>query len=360
MTVAEIAIPSARAARVYEHGWQSWSPTGCIQRTRGRLHDRSAQSGRRWPIGRIARPRRPASRGRGCWPSLPRADGPVTSFLASHRIVPSHRSVPSSSTAACWSRPTDPSSGSPGWPRSMPPSLPSGIGCPSSAATADPCDRAGLVFLVRLRPGGDRRRARRHARHHRSAGLDVRVVQIDDGYQAAIGDWLEPSGRIASIEAAAARIIDTGRMAGIWTSPLLVGESSRVAREHPDWLVGDALAAEHWGDRIRVLDVTHPDAADHLARVFRTLRAWGGTPSTSWTSCTAARCWPPPRLSRPDRGLPARLAHHPRGRRRRRDDPRERRADVPVDRAGRCNAGQHRHRLPARADRRRPQPAIDP
>lgn len=108
--------------------------------------------------------------------------------------------------------------------------------------------------------------------------LDVRVVQVDDGHQAGIGDWLEPSGRIADMAALARRIRDGGREAGVWTAPFMVGESSRLAREHPDWLVRDAVAAEHhWGQRVRVLDVTHPGAAAHLADVFRTLREWGFT-----------------------------------------------------------------------------------
>lgn len=108
-----------------------------------------------------------------------------------------------------------------------------------------------------------------------TAGLDVRVIQIDDGYQANIGDWLGSSGRIADLAALARRILDGGRQAGIWTAPFMVGADSRLAQEHPEWLVRDALAAHHWGQQVAVLDVTHPGAAAHLGQVFRTLRAWG-------------------------------------------------------------------------------------
>lgn len=108
--------------------------------------------------------------------------------------------------------------------------------------------------------------------------LDARVIQIDDGHQAEIGDWLSPSGRIRSMAALAARITGGGREAGVWTAPFMVGTRSDLARRHPDWLVGDAVAApDHWGQEVRVLDVTHPDAADHLVGVFRTLRTWGYT-----------------------------------------------------------------------------------
>jgi alpha-galactosidase len=110
--------------------------------------------------------------------------------------------------------------------------------------------------------------------------LPVDTIQLDDGYQTGIGDWLDrrTDAFPRPLEELAARIADTGRTAGIWTAPFLVGADSQLARKHPDWLVGDALASdEHWGQPIRVLDVTHPDAAEHLTEVLATLTAWGFT-----------------------------------------------------------------------------------
>ena len=107
-------------------------------------------------------------------------------------------------------------------------------------------------------------------------GLDIRVVQIDDGWEAEIGDWLERSPRFPRPMAEIAkRIRATGRRAGIWTAPLLVGDRSRLAREHPDWLVRGADAGRNWDESLLALDVTHPDAAAHLEHVFRTLTEWG-------------------------------------------------------------------------------------
>src|SRR5579884_4135978 len=78
-------------------------------------------------------------------------------------------------------------------------------------------------------------------------GLDVGVVQIDDGYQAGIGDWLERRNSFPRpLDALAGRIRETGRRAGIWTAPFLVGARSILAEEHPDWLVGGADAGENW------------------------------------------------------------------------------------------------------------------
>ncbi|MFF5518294.1 glycoside hydrolase family 36 protein [Streptomyces coeruleorubidus] len=110
--------------------------------------------------------------------------------------------------------------------------------------------------------------------------LPVDVVQIDDGYQRALGDWLTLSGRFRSRAGIADKIRSRGRRAGIWTAPFLVDPASELAAEHPDWLVRDtaggfAHAGRNWGHDLRVLDTTHPDAAAYLTEVFSTLRAEG-------------------------------------------------------------------------------------
>ncbi|MGH3130511.1 MAG: glycoside hydrolase family 36 protein [Gaiellaceae bacterium] len=102
-------------------------------------------------------------------------------------------------------------------------------------------------------------------------GLPIAIVQVDDGWQAEIGDWLDVSVRFGSLERTAARILASDRQPGIWTAPFLVGERSRLAAEHPDWLVGAADAGTNWAQRLGVLDVTHPGAAAHLEHVYRWL-----------------------------------------------------------------------------------------
>ncbi len=109
-----------------------------------------------------------------------------------------------------------------------------------------------------------------------TAKLPIDVVQVDDGYQIEIGDWLTDRPGFGNVRDVARRIIDAGHTPGIWTAPFLVGANSQLAAQHPDWLVDGAIAcAHHWGQQVRVLDVTHPDAADHLHTVFATLRDRG-------------------------------------------------------------------------------------
>jgi alpha-galactosidase len=112
-------------------------------------------------------------------------------------------------------------------------------------------------------------------------GLGFGVVQIDDGFQAAPGDWLVPSGRFASLPGLVRRIRGTGRRAGIWIAPALLGRRSQVLREHPEWAVRDPATGEPVlaGRVVRqdcaALDFTHPGAARWLRSVMAEIREWG-------------------------------------------------------------------------------------
>lgn len=111
--------------------------------------------------------------------------------------------------------------------------------------------------------------------------VPVGVVQIDDGYEACPGDWLTPAGRFPGLPGLIGRIRDTGRRAGLWIAPWLVGRSSQLLASHPDWVVRDAETAEpvYAGtvcrDSCTALDLTHPGAAEYLCHVLTTMRGWG-------------------------------------------------------------------------------------
>ena len=105
--------------------------------------------------------------------------------------------------------------------------------------------------------------------------LAVDVVQIDDGYQAELGDWLTLSDRFASLDDVVGRIHREGRRAGIWVAPFFVGERSATFRDHPEWTIGGADPGTGWDQQLRALDVTHPGAEAWLREVFTTLRGTG-------------------------------------------------------------------------------------
>jgi len=116
------------------------------------------------------------------------------------------------------------------------------------------------------------------------------VIQIDAGYFPSCGDWLETTSDWASgMKAAIRKIKDAGYRAGIWIGPYMVGNRSRVYREHPDWILrdldgtpvapwrryGDDLSWGYPDEETYVLDTSHPDAMAYIRTVFRTFRGWG-------------------------------------------------------------------------------------
>ncbi len=99
--------------------------------------------------------------------------------------------------------------------------------------------------------------------------LPVDVVQIDDGWSRGLGEDLAPTAAFGDLADLVGRIRASGRRAGLWLAPFLVGTATTLAASHPDWLVGDA--GHNWGQDLRGLDLTHPGVQDllrkHLSRV---------------------------------------------------------------------------------------------
>ena len=119
-----------------------------------------------------------------------------------------------------------------------------------------------------------------------AADVPIAYVMVDDGHQAAIGDWLATNDKFpAGMAALASDIRATGRDAGIWLAPFLADHGSDVARAHPEWLLRDeggtpvrALWNPQWNTRHGqgALDCTHPEVLEHLEGLARVLRHdWG-------------------------------------------------------------------------------------
>jgi alpha-galactosidase len=104
-------------------------------------------------------------------------------------------------------------------------------------------------------------------------GLAVDVVQIDDGWSPGLGEGLHESERFGSLGAVVDAIRSSGRRAGIWLAPFLVGARTTMAREHPEWLVGPA--GRNWGQELVGLDVTHPAFRELLAAHLQRLVGLG-------------------------------------------------------------------------------------
>ncbi len=111
-------------------------------------------------------------------------------------------------------------------------------------------------------------------------------VQVDDGYQSAIGDWLQPNAKFPhGMRWLAQRIEAAGFAAGIWLAPFLARPESRLFQSRPEWFVRTPTGALRWGcwnpawgfgRPAYALDTTRDDVLAWLRNLARTLvHQWG-------------------------------------------------------------------------------------
>ena len=111
---------------------------------------------------------------------------------------------------------------------------------------------------------------------------DLWLLQIDDGYQRHVGDWLTPHRRFkGTLEEIGGRIDAAGMTPGLWVSPFIAQSRSALFKKHRNWFLtvnGKPLHGgwnPHWKDSFYPLDLTHPEVLDWLFKMFSTLRGWG-------------------------------------------------------------------------------------
>ena len=117
----------------------------------------------------------------------------------------------------------------------------------------------------------------------RAGDWPIDVFQVDDGFQAAIGDWRTVAPTFPSpLDRLAADIDGAGYLAGLWLAPFLAAPDSELARLYPDWIVRRAsgrtvvgVVNPPWGGAMHVLDTTHPEVLAHLEQLARDLVAMG-------------------------------------------------------------------------------------
>lgn len=119
------------------------------------------------------------------------------------------------------------------------------------------------------------------ARQNR-AQLPLELIQIDDGYQSQVGDWLSfkpgfPDGPAPLAE----RIRRAGFTPGIWLAPFIVHPKAQIASKHPEWLLHSRAgkpvnAGFVWDTFTNALDLTHPEALAYAQEVIGTAaHRWG-------------------------------------------------------------------------------------
>ncbi|WP_238011708.1 glycoside hydrolase family 36 protein [Dactylosporangium sp. AC04546] len=113
------------------------------------------------------------------------------------------------------------------------------------------------------------------------AGLPFDVVQIDDGWEEKVGDWVPNAKFPSGMRSLADRIADAGFTPGLWLAPFIALPNSRLATERPELLLRSAsgqpvVAGYNWGGPYYALDLTLPAALEHVADLIRTVvHEWG-------------------------------------------------------------------------------------
>lgn len=110
----------------------------------------------------------------------------------------------------------------------------------------------------------------------------IDTFQIDDGYQVAVGEWLNidkkkfPNGMKPMADA----IHEKGLQAGIWLNPYGVQRTSSMAKEKKNWLIKDEkgkpiCVGGNWGG-FYALDIYNDEVRAYLKNVFDVvLNDWG-------------------------------------------------------------------------------------
>ncbi len=117
--------------------------------------------------------------------------------------------------------------------------------------------------------------ARAHLAPRLPADAPPLRITVDDGWQLAWGDWRPNAKFPAGLDGLAADLKGDGLEVGVWLAPLLVDPALPIVAEHPDWFVRGAIFPHAKHGPLRVLDVTHPDAAAHLQAAIRQVVGWG-------------------------------------------------------------------------------------
>lgn len=115
----------------------------------------------------------------------------------------------------------------------------------------------------------------------------LKYIQIDDGYQPWMGDWMDKGKAFGGdVESVLKEIKQKGLEPAIWVAPFVASPESQLFKNHPDWFVKDENGLPLRSDKIGfggwrlgpwyVLDGTHPQVQNFLTELFRRMREeWG-------------------------------------------------------------------------------------
>ena len=111
---------------------------------------------------------------------------------------------------------------------------------------------------------------------------DVEWIQLDDGYQRAVGDWTANERFGNGLEALVKKINERGLRAGVWVAPFIASKYSNFFKDHPHWFIRDRdnepIPVGNnplWYGEYYALDLTEPSVIQFIKDLFKQLRSFG-------------------------------------------------------------------------------------
>lgn len=111
---------------------------------------------------------------------------------------------------------------------------------------------------------------------------EMKFIQIDDGFQPHMGDWLEVSRKFKHpMKKICNDIKAEGFEPAIWLAPFIASPKSRLFKEHPEYFVKDENGKPLCSDKVTfpgwrdapwyMLDGTHPGTREYIYKVVKTI-----------------------------------------------------------------------------------------
>jgi alpha-galactosidase len=112
---------------------------------------------------------------------------------------------------------------------------------------------------------------------------ELKYIQIDDGYQPHMGDWLEQTKKFRhKMKDICLNIRSEGFEPAMWVAPFISSEKSHVFRNNPGWFIKDESGVPLCTEKVTFrgwrdapwyfLDPTHPEALEYIKNVFRIMK----------------------------------------------------------------------------------------
>ena len=108
------------------------------------------------------------------------------------------------------------------------------------------------------------------------------LIQIDDGFEKGIGDWLDFKPEfMGGFDSIVREIKANGFTPGLWLAPFIVSPASDLYKNHPEMLLRKidgkfVNSGWNWNRFTTSLDMSHPAAQEYVRKVIDTsVHSWG-------------------------------------------------------------------------------------